>query len=159
MRRLCIIDVPRPANTFRAIVGKYPMGDDNEPWFRFLRMWSEIDDISETESFGIYPFLFLKPSHELIQLSRRSKKKSSRAHSKYSAIPRHSFHLQHTQKPLPKQASFTFRRGPLSIMGFLGHAFPSCPRDQPYSPVSAVLPIAHHDTIEFQRTRIDYISP
>lgn len=81
MRRLCIIDVPRPANTFRAIVGKYPMGDDNEPWFRFLRMWSEIDDISETESFGIYPFLFPRPSHELIYSFQDGQKKSLVEHT------------------------------------------------------------------------------
>ncbi|KAL4068582.1 hypothetical protein V8B97DRAFT_850147 [Scleroderma yunnanense] len=50
MRRLCIIDVPRPVNIFKAIVGKHPI-DDSKSWFRVLRMWSEIDDISETESF------------------------------------------------------------------------------------------------------------
>jgi len=81
MRRLCIIDVPRPADTFRAIVGKHPMSHDSEPWFRFLRMWSEIDDISETESFGICPFLCPTSSHVLIYSFQDGQKKSLVEHT------------------------------------------------------------------------------
>lgn len=55
------VDVPRPLavlNTlFRLnhqsdLMGTHEWGDGSEPWFQGLRVWTEIGEITESESFG-----------------------------------------------------------------------------------------------------------
>ncbi|KAH7882418.1 hypothetical protein F5I97DRAFT_1780591, partial [Phlebopus sp. FC_14] len=49
---LCIVDVPKPLTMFRTILKSHPPDAlDDDPWFRAVRIWSEVDDVSETESF------------------------------------------------------------------------------------------------------------
>ncbi|KIK99647.1 hypothetical protein PAXRUDRAFT_822493 [Paxillus rubicundulus Ve08.2h10] len=51
--RLCrAVDVPKPPSILRAILRRRPPDNpDGGPWFRALRVWTEVDDIIETESF------------------------------------------------------------------------------------------------------------
>lgn len=52
-RHCCAVDVPRPLSLLHTILRAHPpnkLGDD--PWFKAIRVWAEVDDISETESFG-----------------------------------------------------------------------------------------------------------
>ncbi|KAF8842008.1 hypothetical protein BDN67DRAFT_966354 [Paxillus ammoniavirescens] len=52
VRLCCAVDVPKPSSILRAILRRRPpVNPDGEPWFRALRVWTEVDDISETESF------------------------------------------------------------------------------------------------------------
>ncbi|KIJ14523.1 hypothetical protein PAXINDRAFT_12622 [Paxillus involutus ATCC 200175] len=52
VRLCCAVDVPKPSSILHAIRRRRPLNNpDGEPWFRALRVWSEVDDISETESF------------------------------------------------------------------------------------------------------------
>ncbi|KAF9235786.1 hypothetical protein BU15DRAFT_22471, partial [Melanogaster broomeanus] len=53
MRRCCAVDIPKPASVLRRFLRLHPPGSpDGEPWFRALRVWTEVDDISETEGFA-----------------------------------------------------------------------------------------------------------
>ncbi|KAF9226321.1 hypothetical protein BS17DRAFT_666326, partial [Gyrodon lividus] len=52
MRLCCAVDVPKPSSIIRTVLRlRTPDGPGGEPWFRALRVWTEVDDISETESF------------------------------------------------------------------------------------------------------------
>ncbi|KIJ63170.1 hypothetical protein HYDPIDRAFT_113768 [Hydnomerulius pinastri MD-312] len=52
MRHFCIVDVPKPLSVLHNFLwSRPPANRGEEPWFRALRIWTEVDDISETESF------------------------------------------------------------------------------------------------------------
>ena len=57
-RQLCYVDVPKPLAMlcilFR-LKQPEPTTAGSEPWFQGLRVWTEIGDVCESESFGEYP--------------------------------------------------------------------------------------------------------
>ncbi|KAG9311762.1 hypothetical protein JVU11DRAFT_8005 [Chiua virens] len=51
-RRYRAIDVPRPLSILCTLLRMRPPNKHaGDPWFKAIRMWAEIDDVSETESF------------------------------------------------------------------------------------------------------------
>ena len=44
--------MPRPFSMLLSVFGR-KTGGSQEPWFRVLRVWSEVGDICEAESFGM----------------------------------------------------------------------------------------------------------
>jgi hypothetical protein len=54
-RCCCSVDVPRPLSVLHAalkIRARPSTKLDDDPLFKAIRVWAEVDDISETESFG-----------------------------------------------------------------------------------------------------------
>lgn len=59
-RRCCAVDVPRPLSILHALLRVRPPNKfDADPWFKAIRIWPEVDDISETESFGTFLLFFI----------------------------------------------------------------------------------------------------
>ncbi|THH14301.1 hypothetical protein EW146_g6018 [Bondarzewia mesenterica] len=48
-RQLSKVDVPRPLSVLRSLLGR--RRDDEDAWFRFVRMWTEVGEVCESESF------------------------------------------------------------------------------------------------------------
>jgi len=46
------LDAPRPTSLLRSVLGLARLPTEREPWFQISRMWTEIDDVCENESFG-----------------------------------------------------------------------------------------------------------
>ncbi|KAI0082500.1 hypothetical protein K474DRAFT_1703004 [Panus rudis PR-1116 ss-1] len=46
------IDIPKPVAVLYAILRMQRTGRWSDPWFRALQVWSEVDDVSETDSFN-----------------------------------------------------------------------------------------------------------
>ncbi|KAG2151251.1 uncharacterized protein EDB93DRAFT_1140295 [Suillus bovinus] len=53
VRRLSIVDIPKPSKILRALVPRVPVKESvsSDPWFRVLRIWSEIEEFNESETF------------------------------------------------------------------------------------------------------------
>lgn len=51
-RQLNAVDVPRPLAVFSALFRLKPLGLLNDPLIQAIRIWNDIEDISESESFG-----------------------------------------------------------------------------------------------------------
>jgi len=52
-RQFSAIDFPRPSTVLRTLLHLQPPDPaDSDPWFRVLRVWSEVEEFSESESFG-----------------------------------------------------------------------------------------------------------
>ncbi|KAH8118397.1 hypothetical protein DFH11DRAFT_1502531 [Phellopilus nigrolimitatus] len=50
-RQLRELDVPRPLAMFKTLFRPHSSGETREPWFQALRIWSDIEDICDSESF------------------------------------------------------------------------------------------------------------
>ncbi|KAF8434534.1 hypothetical protein L210DRAFT_3553144 [Boletus edulis BED1] len=51
-RRCCAVDVPRPLSLLHTLLRARPPNElFDDPWFKAVRIWAEVDDICETESF------------------------------------------------------------------------------------------------------------
>ena len=46
------LDAPKPTSLLRNLLGLARIPTDRESWFQISRMWTEIDDVFENESFG-----------------------------------------------------------------------------------------------------------
>ncbi|KAG1737424.1 hypothetical protein EDB19DRAFT_957470 [Suillus lakei] len=53
VRQFSIVDIPKPSKILGALLPRVPAKDpaSSDPWFRVLRIWSEIEEFSESESF------------------------------------------------------------------------------------------------------------
>lgn len=53
VRQFSIVDIPKPSKILGALLPRVPIKDSvsSDPWFRVLRIWSEIEEFSESESF------------------------------------------------------------------------------------------------------------
>ncbi|KAJ8584354.1 hypothetical protein M405DRAFT_826963 [Rhizopogon salebrosus TDB-379] len=52
VRQFSIIDIPKPSRILRALLPLQPPDPtDSDPWLRVLRIWSEVEEFSESESF------------------------------------------------------------------------------------------------------------
>ncbi|KAI0307059.1 hypothetical protein B0F90DRAFT_1622030 [Multifurca ochricompacta] len=45
------VDAPKPASLLRSLLGLAHTPAEREPWFQISRMWTEVDDVCENESF------------------------------------------------------------------------------------------------------------
>lgn len=52
--QLAQVDVPKPVAVLFALFGVKRTGRWKDPWFRAIRVWSEINDVCESDSFGWY---------------------------------------------------------------------------------------------------------
>jgi hypothetical protein len=60
VRQFSIIDIPKPSRILRALLPLQPPDPtDSDPWLRVLRIWSEVEEFSESESFGASCLLHL----------------------------------------------------------------------------------------------------
>ncbi|KAI5123410.1 hypothetical protein M0805_006116 [Coniferiporia weirii] len=50
-RQLRELDVPRPLAMFKTLFRPHAPGEVTQPWFQALRVWSDIEDICDSESF------------------------------------------------------------------------------------------------------------
>jgi len=48
---LAEIDAPKPTSLFRSLLGLVSTPTERESWFQISRMWTEVDDVCENESF------------------------------------------------------------------------------------------------------------
>ena len=58
-RHLRELNVPRPAAMFRMLFQPHQgqgQGSTSAPWFQAVNVWSEIEDIYDSESFGEFEF-------------------------------------------------------------------------------------------------------
>lgn len=64
MRQFSIVDIPKPSKIFSALLPRVFIKESvsSDPWFRVLRIWSEIEEFNESESFGPSPSLYLHNS-------------------------------------------------------------------------------------------------
>ncbi len=46
------LDAPKPTSLLRNLLGLARIPTDRESWFQISRMWTEVDDVCENESFG-----------------------------------------------------------------------------------------------------------
>src|SRR6266566_4074266 len=46
------LDAPKPTSLLRNLLGLAHIPTDRESWFQISRMWTEVDDVCENESFG-----------------------------------------------------------------------------------------------------------
>ena len=46
------LDAPKPTSLLRNLLGLARISTDRESWFQISRMWTEVDDVCENESFG-----------------------------------------------------------------------------------------------------------
>jgi len=46
------LDAPNPTSLLRSLLGLARIPADRESWFQISRMWTEVDDVCENESFG-----------------------------------------------------------------------------------------------------------
>ena len=46
------LDAPKPTSLLRNLLGLARIPTDRESWFQVSRMWTEVDDVCENESFG-----------------------------------------------------------------------------------------------------------
>lgn len=53
VRQFSIVDIPKPSQILGALLPRVLIKDSvsSDPWFRVLRIWSEIEEFSESESF------------------------------------------------------------------------------------------------------------
>lgn len=53
VRQLSVVDIPKPSKILSALLPRVVVKDSvsSDPWFRVLRIWSEIEEFSESESF------------------------------------------------------------------------------------------------------------
>ena len=51
-RQLAQLDVPRPLAMFKTLFRPHATGEAYESWFQALRIWSDIEDICDSDSFG-----------------------------------------------------------------------------------------------------------
>ena len=51
-RQLGQLDVPRPLAMFRRLFYDQSTVDVRDPWFRAVRVWSDIEDVCDSDSFG-----------------------------------------------------------------------------------------------------------
>ncbi len=51
-RQFSQIDVPRPLAMFKTLFRPGRNGEEREPWFQALKVWSDIEDICDSDSFG-----------------------------------------------------------------------------------------------------------
>lgn len=53
VRQFSIVDIPKPSKILGALLPRVPVKNSvsSDPWFRVLRIWSEIEEFSESESF------------------------------------------------------------------------------------------------------------
>ncbi|KAG2338012.1 hypothetical protein BDR05DRAFT_969610 [Suillus weaverae] len=53
VRQFSTIDIPKPSKLLSALLPRVPVKNSvsSDPWFRVLRIWSEIEEFSESESF------------------------------------------------------------------------------------------------------------
>ncbi len=56
---LAQIDVPRPVAVLHALLGMKMEYAWRQPWFRALQVWSEVEDVCESESFGEFEPVFI----------------------------------------------------------------------------------------------------
>ncbi|KAG1902359.1 uncharacterized protein F5891DRAFT_1186457 [Suillus fuscotomentosus] len=64
VRQFSIVDIPKPSKIFSALLPRVFIKEsvNSDPWFRVLRIWSEIEEFNESESFGPSPSLYLQNS-------------------------------------------------------------------------------------------------
>ena len=46
------LDAPKPTSLLRSLLGLARIPTERESWFQISRMWTEVDDVCENESFG-----------------------------------------------------------------------------------------------------------
>jgi hypothetical protein len=46
------LDAPKPISLLRSFLGLARVPAEQESWFQISRMWTEVDDVCENESFG-----------------------------------------------------------------------------------------------------------
>lgn len=46
------VDIPKPVALLFALFGMERTGRWREPWFQAIRVWSEVGDVCESDSFG-----------------------------------------------------------------------------------------------------------
>lgn len=53
VRQFSIVDIPKPSKIFSALLPRVFIKESvsSDPWFRVLRIWSEIEELNESESF------------------------------------------------------------------------------------------------------------
>lgn len=53
VRQFSIVDIPKPSKIFSALLPRVFIKEsvNSDPWFRVLRIWSEIEEFNESESF------------------------------------------------------------------------------------------------------------
>ena len=52
--QLSRLDIPRPIATLHTLLRLDRNGKYAQPWFRALEVWSEVDEILESDTFGMY---------------------------------------------------------------------------------------------------------
>ena len=75
-RRLGVLDIPRPLALLYEVLHLKPPDKNDRALFGGLRVWTEIGDISDSESFGAYT-LRHQPESALMLVHRRSQKMCS----------------------------------------------------------------------------------
>jgi hypothetical protein len=56
-QQLAELDAPKPTSMLRSLCGWTHSPAERESWFQISRMWTEVDDVCENESFGESPDL------------------------------------------------------------------------------------------------------
>lgn len=61
--QLAQVDIPKPVALLFTLFGVERTGRWREPWFRAIRVWSEMGDVCESDSFGEHHISFCSAGH------------------------------------------------------------------------------------------------
>jgi len=59
------LDAPKPTSLLSSLLGLARIPAERESWFQISRMWTEVDDVCENESFGESAFVTRLASRRL----------------------------------------------------------------------------------------------